>query len=99
VLSAAVNLTTPGGVVEIQLRRIHERAEITVQSNQVRVAGETLALLLDIPHAPTGLSGPPAPGLGLELPFARHVVERHGGELRLTCDDASGAVFTLSLPA
>jgi two-component system phosphate regulon sensor histidine kinase PhoR len=99
VLTAAVNLTTPGGAVEIELRRVQEGAEIAVHSNQVRVAGETLALLLDIPHTPTRLSAPPAPGLGLELPFARHVVERHGGELRLTCDDAGGAVFTLSLPA
>jgi len=99
VLAAAVNLTTPGGVVDVELRRIEEQAQITVHSNQVRVAGETLALLLDIPHTPTRLSAPPAPGLGLELPFARYVVERHGGELRLACDDAGGAVFTLSLPA
>jgi signal transduction histidine kinase len=99
VVSGALNLTLPGGTVDLALQRAGDRMSITVRSSQVRVSSETLALLLDVPHTPPSLAAAPAHGLGLELPFARHVVEKHGGELHVHADESGGAVFTVTLPA
>jgi two-component system sensor histidine kinase BaeS len=99
VISGALNLTLPDGTVDLDVRRAGDSMHITVRSSQVRVSNDTLALLLDVPHTPPSLAAAPAHGLGLELPFARHVAERHGGELQLRADESGGAEFMLTLPA
>ncbi|NQU37847.1 MAG: PAS domain-containing sensor histidine kinase [Actinobacteria bacterium] len=39
-----------------------------------------------------------SPGMGMGLPIANRIAERHNGRLTVSSDGASGSVFTLSLP-
>jgi signal transduction histidine kinase len=38
-------------------------------------------------------------GTGLGLAIARHVIEQHGGRIRVESEEGRGSTFTVSLPA
>jgi signal transduction histidine kinase len=40
----------------------------------------------------------PSPGMGLGLYLVKHIIERHGGEVRVTSQEKIGTTFTLLLP-
>ena len=57
----------------------------------------------DRPTCSTGSGAPPSrasmPGSGLGLAIVRHVVERHGGQVKVETAPSGGARFALWLPA
>jgi signal transduction histidine kinase len=95
-LSNAVKFTPDGGAIAVSLKRDGEEARIAV-----RDTGDGISAAF-LPHVferfrQGGKS--PGGGLGLGLAIARHIVERHGGTIRVDSPgEGQGATFTVSLP-
>jgi signal transduction histidine kinase len=95
-LSNAVKFTPGGGAIAVSLKRDGEEARITVRDSGDGISAAFLPYVFERfrqgGKSPTG-------GLGLGLAIARHIVERHGGTIRVDSPgEGQGATFTVSLP-
>lgn len=99
-LSNAVKFTTPGGTVEIRVRRQNGDAEIEVVDNGPGIPAAFLPHIFERFSQADSSSTRRHGGLGLGLAIARHLVELHGGAVRAeNRKDGKGAVLTVTLPA
>lgn len=90
----AVQAMPEGGEIELSARRVDPRTvEIAVADKGVGMTAEQLRRAF-VPFATTKSTG-----LGLGLPLARRILERHGGSLELTSAPGKGTVAALRLPA
>jgi signal transduction histidine kinase len=98
-LSNAVKFTPPGGTVRAVCARTDKGLSIIVSDTGVGMAP------MDIPKAlePFGQVDSKLSrnheGTGLGLPIAKHLVELHGGTLRISSEVNAGTTVTISLPA
>ncbi len=98
-LSNAVKFTPAGGRIQIRLERVNSHIEIVVTDTGIGIKPEFLPFVFDrfrqADAAPTRSYG----GLGLGLAIVRHLVELHGGEVRVdSAGEGKGATFTVKLP-
>ena len=109
VLQILINLISnaqkyaPGGQVIVSARRAGEFIEISVRDEGPGIPLEQRRLLFErFVRANTPVSGagsgakPTGTGLGLFL--TKHLVETHGGTIRVGSGASGGAVFTFTLP-
>jgi signal transduction histidine kinase len=99
ILSNAVKFTPEGGHVRLGLQSSGSTARLVIEDNGPGISPELLPQIFE-PYAQAKKdSRRGQAGLGLGLPLARRLVERHGGEI--TAESAGqnrGATFTISLP-
>jgi signal transduction histidine kinase len=98
-LSNAVKFTPAGGRVSVDLHHDDARVVIEVCDSGRGISPEFMPRLFDRFTQATTDVRRAAPGLGLGLAIARHLVELHGGTL--TADsrgEGRGSTFTVSLP-
>jgi len=97
-LSNAVKFTLPGGAVSLTLELDGDELSMTVQDTGVGIAAKDFDKLFE----PFGQVANPVPrrarGTGLGLPIAKHLVELHGGSLRLSSIEGIGTVAEVRLP-
>jgi PAS domain S-box-containing protein len=99
-LSNAVKFTTPGGIVEIVVKRKAGTAEISVIDTGPGIPPEFLPHVFERFSQADGSSTRRHGGLGLGLAITRHLVELHGGTVKAeNREDGKGAVLTVTLPA
>jgi two-component system phosphate regulon sensor histidine kinase PhoR len=95
----AVRYTPDGGSVEVRAQAAGGALEIAVRDSGPGIAPEHLPRLSQrfyrIDRSRSRESG----GTGLGLAIAKHVVQRHGGELRIASTPGAGSTFTIVLPA
>jgi signal transduction histidine kinase len=98
-LDNAVKYTDAGGRVEVTVRREHKRAILRVSDNGPGIPAEALPHVFDrfyrVDKARLRESG----GTGLGLAIARHIVNAHGGTIRVESKAGEGTVVTVELPA
>ncbi len=98
-LSNAIKFTPKNGEVRIDVQEVDEFAEIAVHDTGVGIKPDALEKIFDCdwqiairPNRKTG-------GLGLGLPIAKHLVERHGGTISAeSAGENQGATFKLKMP-
>jgi len=94
----AIKFTPEGGKVRIGLHSEGQRAVATVQDSGIGIEPELLPRIFDRFWQADG-SSQTGKGLGLGLAIARHIVEAHGGTLRVSSDGADkGTTFYVELP-
>ncbi len=106
-LSAAGNLvqnalryTPPGGAVNVSLKLLpDDRIEFAVQDSGAGIAPEHLPRLTERFYRVDRSRSRESGGTGLGLSIVKHVVQRHGGELRITSEMGKGSRFAFTLPA
>jgi signal transduction histidine kinase len=96
-LANAIKFTPRGGEIFVALET-NDMACITVRDTGPGVSGEFLPRIFDrftqADSSPTRGVG----GLGVGLSLVRELVERHGGDIRVSNDALGGAIFIVRLP-
>jgi hypothetical protein len=98
-LSNAVKFTPKRGKVEILLRRVDSHAEITVTDTGQGIKLEFLPHVFERFRQADSSTTRQSGGLGLGLAIVKHLVELHGGQVRVSSEgEGQGASFTVALP-
>ena len=99
ILSNAVKFTPAGGHVRVGLATKSGEAEVVVTDTGEGIAPEFLPYVFDRFRQADGTSTRTHMGLGLGLAIVRHVVEMHGGTVRVASPGVGkGAAFTVTIP-
>jgi signal transduction histidine kinase/CheY-like chemotaxis protein len=95
----AVKFTPAGGWVRVRLRRVGDRAELTVSDTGVGIAPEVLPHVFEWFRQGDDDSVSSHAGLGLGLGLVRQLVELHGGAVRAeSAGQGKGATFIVTMP-
>lgn len=98
-LSNAIKFTPQGGKVEVRVRRQLGAIELTVTDTGSGIAPEFLPHLFERFSQADSSTTRRKGGLGLGLAIVRHLVELHGGHVRVdSAGHGRGATFSVVLP-
>ena len=98
-LSNAIKFTPGGGRVQLQLRRLNSHAEIAVSDTGAGIDAPFLPYVFDRFRQGDAGTTRQHGGLGLGLAIVRHLVELHGGTVRVESAGADqGTTFRVLLP-
>ena len=99
-VSNAVRYTPESGRIEVSWQQhANGSGEIAVRDNGVGIAREHLPRLAERFYRVDGSRSRDTGGTGLGLSIAKHVAQRHGGELDIQSEPGRGSTFRLLLPA
>ncbi|HEX5085729.1 MAG TPA: ATP-binding protein, partial [Blastocatellia bacterium] len=98
-LSNAIKFTPEGGKIEVELKRVGERAELRVSDTGRGISPEFLPHIFDRFRQATGGDSKARAGLGLGLTIVRYIVEAHGGSVMADSSGVGqGATFICKFP-
>lgn len=98
-LSNAIKYTAPGGKVTLRSRMEENAAVFEVEDTGVGLTDEDCAKVFEKFYR-VKKDQKMAPGTGLGLPLAKHIVEDvHGGSLTVSSQLGAGSIFRISLPS
>jgi two-component system phosphate regulon sensor histidine kinase PhoR len=99
-VSNAVRYTPEGKSIDVRWVLLKEGgAEFSVKDGGIGIAPEHIPRLTERFYRVDGSRSRETGGTGLGLSIVKHVVQRHGGELRVTSEPGKGSTFTLTVPA
>jgi signal transduction histidine kinase len=98
-LSNAIKFTPKGGSVQAVVRRTDSHVEIAVSDTGVGISSEFLPHVFEQFRQQDAGTTRRHGGLGLGLAIVRHLVEQHGGSVRVESEgEGRGATFRVFLP-
>jgi CheY-like chemotaxis protein len=98
-LTNAVKFTPPNGRIDIVLERVNSHVEICVEDSGIGIKPEFLAFVFDRFRQGDASTTRNHGGLGLGLSIVKHLVELHGGTVRVKSPgEGQGTTFILALP-
>ena len=86
------------GEIEVALRPVDGRAELTVRDTGVGIAPDELPHLFERFHRVKGARSRTHEGSGIGLALVAELVKLHGGEVRVESAVDRGTVFTVAIP-
>ncbi len=99
-VSNAVRYTPDGQPIEVRWQMLRDgRAEFSVKDGGVGIAPEHIPRLSERFYRADSSRSRNTGGTGLGLSIVKHVVQRHGGELKVVSELGRGSTFSLTLPA
>ena len=98
-LTNAIKFTPTGGNVDVSVHSVNSRARIMIRDTGQGIKDEFLPLIFNrFQQADVGITRNFG-GLGLGLSIVRHLVELHGGTIKVESEGPQkGSTFTLELP-
>jgi PAS domain S-box-containing protein len=98
-LDNAVKFTPSGGFINVVMARMNSHVEITVEDSGIGIQPEFLAFVFDRFRQADASTTRKHGGLGLGLSIVKHLVELHGGQVRVKSEgEGQGSSFTVALP-
>ena len=95
-LHNAIKFTEPGGQITVSTRKEGDSVITAVADNGRGIASD------DLPHVferfYKGDKARSGEGTGLGLAIAKHIIEAHGGHIRVESEEGRGSTFSFSLP-
>ena len=98
-VSNAVRYTPAGGVIRVGWSRTPEGVIFSVSDTGPGIAPEHLPRLSERFYRVDRSRSRETGGTGLGLAIAKHVAQRHGGELRIQSQVGKGSTFMLTFPS
>jgi signal transduction histidine kinase len=96
-LGNAIKFTGAGGQIRIVARHHERSAEVQIIDTGVGIPEDRHDTIFD-KFEQVGSASARQGGTGLGLAIARHIVESHGGELRVESEVGVGSTFSFTLP-
>ena len=97
-LSNAIKYTKNGGKISIAVKQTTKDVRVVVKDNGVGIAvGDEDKLFKQFSRIKNALSKSVS-GTGIGLYLAKHIVDLHGGEIKLESEQDKGSEFTVILP-
>ena len=98
-LSNAVKFTPPGGRVEVRVQETSSEVEVVISDTGEGIPQDFLPRVFDRFRQADGSITRRHGGLGLGLSIVRHLVDLHGGTIKVDSPGMGrGATFTVTLP-
>jgi two-component system phosphate regulon sensor histidine kinase PhoR len=97
-LENAVRYTPRGGRVRVEVAGEDGRATLSVRDTGMGIPSRDLPRVFERFYRVDRARSRETGGTGLGLSIARHVVERHGGEISAESELGQGSTFTVTLP-
>lgn len=97
-LDNAIKFTQPTGVVTISGYRTREKVEFTVSDTGIGISKEEQSRVFDRFYRADSLPKGKFSGSGLGLAVTKHLVEAHGGRIRLSSEPGKGSKFSFTIP-
>lgn len=99
-VSNAIRYTPAGQSIDISWQTLgNGSGEFSVRDRGIGIDPEHLPRLTERFYRVDGSRSRETGGTGLGLSIVKHVVQRHGGELKVSSEPGKGSVFTLLIPA
>lgn len=99
-VSNAIRYTPEGRGIQIRWRTLPDGSgEFSVKDSGIGVAPEHLPRLTERFYRVDGSRSRDTGGTGLGLSIVKHVIQRHGGELKISSEAGKGSTFTLLIPS
>jgi len=98
-LTNAVKFTPSGGRIDIVMERVNSHLEVSVEDSGMGIKPEFLAFVFDRFRQADASTTRRYGGLGLGLSIVKHLVELHGGSVRVKSPgENQGTTFVIALP-
>jgi signal transduction histidine kinase len=97
-LTNSVKFTRNGGQINVELARIASNIQVIVRDNGEGIPPRFLPYIFDPFSQADETRMRTKGGLGLGLAIVRHIVEIHGGTIRVRSTEERGTTFTIQLP-
>jgi two-component system, OmpR family, phosphate regulon sensor histidine kinase PhoR len=98
-VSNAIRYTPEGGSITVNWQMHPDgHGEFSVKDTGIGVDAEHIPRLTERFYRVDGSRSRDTGGTGLGLSIVKHVVQRHGGELRISSEKGKGSVFSLTVP-
>jgi signal transduction histidine kinase len=98
-LGNALRHTPPGGTVEVQARRVADKALIEIRDSGEGIDAEDLPRIFERFYRGEKSRSRATGGAGLGLAISKGIVEAHGGRIGVESPEGQGARFFFTLPA
>jgi len=99
-VSNAIRYTPEGGTIEVGwASRPDGGGEFRVRDTGIGIGVEHLPRLTERFYRVDGSRSRDTGGTGLGLSIVKHVIQRHGGELKVSSEPGKGSTFSLVVPA
>ena len=97
-LHNAISYTPEGGAITVEAKPVPEGVEIAVADNGIGIPPEDLSRIFERFYRVDKGRSREMGGTGLGLSIVKHIVEAHGGKLRVESKPGKGSRFTFFLP-
>jgi signal transduction histidine kinase len=98
IIHNAIKFTLSGGTVTITGERAGAMLKIVIRDTGIGIPEEELDLVVRPFHRQRPAYDSRYQGVGLGLPFAKTIIELHGGKLAINSVQGSGTTVTIELP-
>jgi PAS domain S-box-containing protein len=98
-LTNAVKFTPAAGRIDVILERVNSHVEVSIEDSGIGIKPEFLAFVFDRFRQADASITRRHGGLGLGLSIVKHLIELHGGTVRVKSPgEGQGATFIVALP-
>jgi PAS domain S-box-containing protein len=98
-LTNAVKFTPSEGRIDVVMERVNSHLEVSIEDSGIGIKPEFLAFVFDRFRQADSSTTRRHGGLGLGLSIVKHLVELHGGSVRVKSPgEGQGATFVVALP-
>ncbi|MHB8893818.1 MAG: ATP-binding protein [Candidatus Geothermincolia bacterium] len=97
-LGNALKYSPPGSEVAISVRRLKEKAMVSVTDHGIGIAREQLPHVFDKYHRAGSAGGGGIRGAGLGLFVTKSIVEAHGGRIWAESEEGAGTTVIFTIP-